>query len=239
MLTWLTLLTFSLLVHAQDYLPLDPNLQKAAEAEWNSTSHFTDTHILAVKPSTQFAKRVPLNLVMLSDSKWTPELVLEELRGIERVFAQCEVSFRPITFIQTSTKLARKWWSDFDETADAKVFDGHLMTSRPTIIYRKSGGAYSWPSYYLNEKTEGHPELYPQLLNTAVVSYASYLTDKNTDYVPKDYVVSAHEIAHILFNSPHRGDCGNLLHGGPTCKGSQLTPADCEALRLAPAVRSP
>jgi hypothetical protein len=214
--------------YAQDFLLIDPTVKQTMESAWDNTQ-YDNTQISFINPSTHFAVSSPLNLVVFADSKWTTDIVLEELRGIERVYAQCEVSFSPITLVQTTTKAARKWWSDFDPASDAKIFDVNLMTPAPTIIYRKSGGAYSWPQYYLDDN--GGSALFPQLLNNAVVSFANYKVNKELDYVPKDYVTSAHELAHIFLNSQHRGLCGDLIHGGPTCKGSNLPAEDCTQIR--------
>lgn len=229
---WIVLFTLILTeaAPAQDFIEIDPGLRAGAEKVWNQ-SGFSDTKISVIAPSTSFATRSPLTLVLFAESKWTPELILQELRDTERIYAQCGVSFRPITLIETSSKPAKKWWSDFNAKADAKIFNSRVMTASPTILYRWAGGSYSWPRYYLESDIEGGPAAYPQLLDNAVVSFKGYQDNKNSAYIPADYSVTAHELAHILLNSPHNFIYGDLLCGGPTCKGTHLAPESCEKIR--------
>jgi hypothetical protein len=83
----------------------------------------------------------------------------------------------------------------------------------------------------LDDLTGGHGTDYPSLLNNGIVSYRAFDDNRKSNLVTKDYSVSAHELAHILLNSPHNFVYGDILCGGPTCKGTHITPEDCEKAR--------
>lgn len=230
------------------FLEFDRNLQRAAETKWNNAG-FSNTRIRMVTPSTNFDVKTPLNLLVLDEAdwngqSWSTEDVIHELRIAEKIYSQCEVSFGPITMIQTrsgfdSFGLA----TDHNFPLETKLYKAELLKSsytHPTATFKFDGGSYAWLWSSILQFVRHGGTGWEVLQGTASISYRDTLKYRANPPPHKEYNILAHELAHVLWNSEHLDYLhetepatfdNNILCGAWSCKGTQITPAQCADLR--------
>lgn len=223
---------------SSDFLDFDPSLQSAAQERWGQAG-FKNTQIRVIAPSTHFEIKAPLNLLVLNEpewnnSSWSIEEVISELRIAEEIYSECKVSFGPITVIQTeSGQNTFGLGTDYNFELDKQLLNPALLSTRPTVIFKRDGGSYSWhigtiARYFTPYGSTGEGIL----LGNVSVSYALLKQTQQNPSPHKDYSILAHELAHAFWNTGHiEAEDGNILNGTWETKGRLINGDQCKALR--------
>jgi hypothetical protein len=165
-----------------------------------------------LSPSTHFAHTSPLTVVLLKNSSWTTAEAVQKIRRTEQIYAQCRVSFSPITLISLNQSLGSTM--DIDHAEDYFANTGPLSFPRPVVwLYDREKNNTNEGGFSMRFGAVG---LGSPLLDQAVL-FRSYALAPEREYpisspmLEGHYEVMAHELGHVLFDEPHLIQDGNLM----------------------------
>ena len=199
---------------------LDPQLRMQAEKTWNETV-YSRSRIQVLPSTTSYEIRIPINLLVLRPTNFTLKDISEIFTQVEAVYAQCEISFGPITLIEAhSSNPEPSHYLHFDWN----YFPVNTLNS-PTVLFRNTGNSHSWPAF---SKRENKPEV----PNTAVVSHLDFIDDRTRPANLPQFSTTAHELAHLFLNESHNDFEANVLNGDWYSMGLKFTRDQCEKMRF-------
>lgn len=185
---------------------------------------WSNTQLLNVEPTTSFAKKIPLNLIWMEGTTWTEDWIRLEIRRLEKVYSQCEVSFSPIT-------IAKSHFNGEDGTAINLDHDFLYPMTQPFFKTR--------PLIFFAEKTIGERQAAWSVRRgldrgdevsdvTYYFTLAKLVRKPSDDPGPQNQL--SHELGHVLFDEPHNTIEGNILCGSFQCMGESITKSQCDSI---------
>ncbi len=194
----------------------------------NPKVELIDVDTFYEKTQQVFTHSFDLTLVMFRGTGWSKKVVLQRLKKVADIYAQCGVRFGQVKFVEAG---APGGVIDFGSpgSGDREIAQKTPATFRPVLFYFRSipkFNAYAWP-----ESSEDE-DVSDALRNTAWFSL-SVTMKLNIKIRHPNYVSEAHELGHILLDSlGHAGvGVGNLMAESYEYENDQLTPDQCRKIK--------
>lgn len=190
--------------------------------------------------------RLPLHIVILKGSDWTPQEVRDRTRQMAKIFAQCQVQLSPVVIYQMggpSPTADHQWTSSADDSLFQKMLRASAELPRPLLHYVKQ-------NLYGGDRLDNANAYWssdvPQFLQGVgfiprVESTRSKVSVKDSAIDPMDdYFVDAHELCHLGCRYGHDLDkVGHLMSWGTRQElSSRMPPWLCDKLRSGPYTRA-
>ncbi|MCX6583503.1 MAG: hypothetical protein NT166_25290 [Candidatus Aminicenantes bacterium] len=189
---------------------------------------FIDVGRFYEKTRQAFTHSFDLTLVMFRGTGWSKKVVLQRLKKVADIFAQCGVRFGRVKFVEAG---APGGVIDFagPGVGDREIAEKVPLTFRPVLFYFRSipkFNAYAWP-----ESSEDE-EVSDALRNTAWFSL-SVAMKLNIKIRRPNYVSEAHELGHILLDSLGHAGAGveNLMAESYEFENDRLTADQCRKIK--------
>jgi hypothetical protein len=233
----LTLLLSFLFVFSVTVSAAGPNENSKVENEkeiWGRAG-FVNPKVEIINVDTFYEKKeqvfthsFDLTMVMFRGTGWSKKVILQRLKKVADIYAQCGVRFGQVKFVEAG---APGGVIDFGSpgSGDREIAQRVPPTSRPILFYFRSipkFNAYAWP-----ESSEDE-DVSEALKNTAWFSL-SVTMRLNIKIRHPNYVSEAHELGHILLDSLEHvgGGAANLMAGSYDFENDRLTPDQCRKIK--------
>ncbi len=184
-------------------------------AAWNAHSNFSSTEIVQLDSVTDFRIAIPLTIVVLKNSQWSQAEVIEKIRSTELIYAQCEISFRPIAIVKTvhgqgpvpdANNAAS--YVDIRDLVDSGAATKPIVFMTDAEKFGRHNGGSAWRTGSVGPNS-------PKT-NTVLLYRSGALENSGNFYSFAShplgyYEVMAHELAHLLFDQSHTNSPGHLM----------------------------
>ena len=189
---------------------------------------FIDVNRFYEKTQQVFTHSFDLTLVMLRGTGWSKKVVLQRLKKLADIYAQCGVRLGQVKFVEAG---APGGLMDFGNPGcgDVEIAQKVPPTFRPVLFYFRSipkYNAYAWP------ESTGDEDVSEALKNTAWFSLSVDMK-LNTKIRHPKYVSEAHELGHILLDSLAHARVGeaNLMAESYEYENDHLTADQCGKIK--------
>jgi len=180
------------------------------------------------KTRQEFTHSFDLTLVIFRGTGWSKKVILQRLKKVAAIYAQCGVRLGQVKFVEAG---APGGIIDFAGPGggDREIAQKTPATFRPVLFYFRSipkFNAYAWP-----ESSEDE-DVSDALKNTAWFSLSVTMKLNIKIRHPK-YVSEAHELGHILLDSLEHVGVGveNLMAESYEYENDLLTADQCRRIK--------
>lgn len=181
-------------------------------------------------------------MVNLAPEIWSSQEIGDQLREVNRIFAQCDVQVRLRSSRKLKVQIPAYDYSDIREFSSSVLPQLHSSDKRLTLVFvpqfagelrNDSPSGISFDEVWVQEAA-GDPK-YSQgivyAVNTAWLTH-TILTPQYRQLFTPEYNPTAHELAHLTLQAGHIADpkIQNILSAGEG-RNDRFTKAQCATIR--------
>ena len=170
---------------------------------------------LALSPARPPAHRLQLEMGVVSGSHWTPDAILDAVKGAAAILAQCDIDVSPVQL------------HEFDGPPRYR----HLRTPDSREFARRSGLAK--PAVYFVDDTLHRPAFDAEAIGRGNAKARPEMADTVwiTAGIRDLPIALAHELVHVLTDSGDHSDApGNLMRDDTAPGNTRLTADQCRSI---------
>lgn len=208
LLRLVTLLYFGLAARAlwaQVAQPVEPGLRELRS--WTLSERE-----LASESKRQVSYRLQLQMVMVSGTRWSPEMILDAAKHAAAILAQCGLRIDQVQLHEFDAPTRYRYFSN----SSARDFVRHAGLSKPTVFFVED--TLQRPAFDAEAVGRANSKTRPEIADTLWITAAI-----------RDLPIAlAHELVHVIADSGEHSEApGNLMREDTAPGNTELTAAQC------------